>query len=524
MTFSKKESLNLGFTTSKFFGLSKSKFIINGTFYRSREHFNKTVSKEGMRTEFDRLEHAGIWNGYVDRMEELFSGIGQLPKMTDGTNLSAVSEGVTVTGKLQGIGFFSIDYSLNRSLKDSNFVELTNTVLVKNNATTAKSQLSTAFNFSKFFVRNLNFRLIRDFSFSQTTGSDGLDAIWGKFRGGFFELPFYYLGLFGTGGRENDLSFVNKMAGSIGNTYVKLRNNFVFSGRFDFGKTILKDLIPEYFTYTLFQDTGRSLSTFTQSRNWTFTIGKNFPIKKLGFWIFNEKSAKGKSVQDLVVKMSIGKKYDYNSKVISSTIGSSMAFAIRWSRYSTFGLGYTLTRGDSYQSIYSTDKDYVYMGIGSDTGNGSGDSFGDIEELNSGQAPSFTEVPASTKLQHQLKLNFSFPTTHKGPWNIFGLKIPIDAHWVHKNEIILQLHNTSYEKSRGGIYSFTEVFERAFLLMIKHSIDYDFSKSWNGIFYITMIFEQWKLITPSSDRLNLNEEVFSLSFGMELGLKMQIRF
>ena len=524
-TYKKREAYTVSLTANRIFRKPGSSFSVSGVLFREAERYDKVVSSAGMRQEFSMLENRGLMECYSDRLGELLSGVGAISSQIEGTNMSLVSRGLTLKADLKRLGPFSLGYSYTKANKDSNFTLSTNGVEIqKNNATTAKSVLSLGVVLPKFIVSSLNFTLKRDFSFVQTYGTQSMDSIWEAFDSGFFKLPFYYLGIFGAGGRHNDMTYVSRLMDAGGQDIVTLRNSFVLGGKFLFPSGILRDLLPDYFTFSLNQYSARQYSTFTQNKNWNLSFGKNIPIKKLGFWIFDEKSSRGKQVQDLIFKMNLGKKYDYNTKVVTDNLGGSMAFAVRWNRNLTFSLSYALTYSFQYQSLYSTDSDYVYMGLGGDTGDGTGDSFGDMEEGENGAAPSITEYPDATKYTHAFKINFVFPTKHKKVWNFLGLKIPMDPLWVHSNEISLTLYSTEYGRGRNGLYTFSEIFERTFLLKLGHSINYDFSKSWNGILYFIFIFEQWRLVNPNADLVGLTEQRFPISFGMQFGLKMQIRF
>jgi hypothetical protein len=328
----------------------------------------------------------------------------------------------------------------------------------------------------------------------------------------------------GIGGRENDIDFVRRLADDAGNSTVRLRNSLNINARFDFGNNLAGDLVPDNWQFVLNQDTSRNLLSFLQTRNWSLTTTKNIPLRKLRFWVFDETTAPGKSVQDLNLRFSYGEKYDYNRKTIENTFGGALGFSIRWNRDTAFGLSYQLERSGSRQSLFAGDPGYVYMGLGNDTGSGQGDSFGDIEELPDGSPPGYTELPPFSRYQHQIRLDHSFPTAHSDTLNLFGLKIPLDTHWRHKSELVLRFADSAYERARSGRYEFTELFDRTFFASLRHSIDYDFSQSWNGIFYLLAIFEHWRLLRPAGDGGTLIDEGFGLSFGMEIGLKMLLRF
>ena len=92
------------------------------------------------------------------------------------------------------------------------------------------------------------------------------------------------------------------------------------------------------------------------------------------------------------------------------------------------------------------------------------------------------------------------------------------------NEILIRFATSEYDRNREGRYVFSELFERTFYLRLKHSIDYDFTSNWNGVLHLAFVFERWRLVVPSSDGFALNEDDFGLSFGFEVGLRMQIRF
>ena len=522
-TYAKKESHSLKFSQRDLFGLRSSSFAITGTVFKEKENFNTTFSADGFRTEIAMFEKQRGWYNYVDRVEALLSGIGNLEQSISGTNQNSIANGYSLSSSLRNIGFFSIDYSFTSSTKDSSFTRMTNGFIVNNNSSSAKNSLSLPLKIKGFFLHSLQTRWNRNYSFTMNQGTELMENIWSKFKGDFFKPPFYYLGFFGSGGRKNNLDFVKKFSGNIENTQVTLHNDFSITGKFDYGKTIFQELLPEYITLSVNQNTTRNMSSYIQNGSWTLTAGKRFKIKKLGFWIFDEKSRKGKSVQDLDVRFSLGKKFDYNSKVITSDIKSSMSFAVRWNRYTSISIAYQLEWNYSYQSLFESDKDYVYMGIGEDTGDGTGDSFGDIEETTGGAAPGITEYPELEKYIHTVKISHSFPSRHSGVWNLFGWKIKIDGNWKHKNELTLQFINSSYARNRGDLYKFNELFYKPFFMSLKHSIDYDFSKSWNGIFYVLFMFEKWTLVQPSTDAKSLNEDFFDLSFGFEIGLKMQIR-
>ena len=522
-TYKKKESYTVSLKANRLFRKPGCSFSVSGTLYREVEQYDKVVSAAGMRQEFSALENKGVMTGYKDRLEELLSGFGSISDQINGTNMSLVSRGMTIQANLNRLGPISLGYSFSRANKDSNFTVSTNgTEMQKNNATTAKSAITMGIHLPRFIISSANLSLKREFSFTQTYGTQSMDSIWDTFDGGFFKLPFYYLGLFGAGGRSNSIDYVTRLLDAGGQDNVVLRNSMVVGGKFRFPRGILRDVLPDYFTFTLNQYTARQYSSFVQNRNWNLSFGKSIPIKKLGFWVFDEKSARGKKVQDLIFKMNLGKKYDYNSKVITDNLGSSLAFAVRWNRYLSFSLSYALTYSFQHQSLFSSDADYVYMGLGNDTGSDTGDSFGDIEET--GSTPVYTEYPDATKFTHAIKINFNFPTKHKPVWNFLGIKIPMDPLWVHSNEITLMLYSTEYEKARSGLYTFSEIFERTFLLKLGHSINYDFSKSWSGSLYFIFIFEQWRLVNPDSSLAGLKEERFPISFGMQFGLKMQIKF
>jgi hypothetical protein len=198
---------------------------------------------------------------------------------------------------------------------------------------------------------------------------------------------------------------VRNLAETEGQDTVSLRNTLALSGKLLFPEGILRDLLPDYYNYTLAQSTMRQLSSYSQNRAWTFTFGKSIPLKKLGFWVFNEKSRPGKQVQDLVFKMTLGTKYDYNTKLITDSIASGLAFSIRWDVNTSFVLSYDLAHSSERQSLYSSDKDYVYMGLGKDTGDGTGDSFGDMEETAGGLPPLVTEYPDKSLFSHTIKLD-----------------------------------------------------------------------------------------------------------------------
>ncbi len=522
-TFKKRESLSAGTSYKRIFGMKRSSFSLKGTLFQEKENNNIDLSQNGMRQKFQDLESKTSLDSYFDRADELFSGIGHISEV-DGTNLSAVSKGYTLNMSAKNFGPLTLDVGFTKSLRDANFVITTNLEMVNNNATVAKSTISTKLAFPKFFVRSISAKLTRDFSFSSQTGLERQDEIWDDFRGDFFAFPFYYLGFFGSGGRFNDIDLVQKGNYSFGSSYVKLRNSFSFGGKLDFGKSILKDFIPENYSFSITQDTARSLSSITQSRSWQFSFNKSFSIRKLKFWIFDESTKRGKKVQDLVLSLGMGRKYDYNSKTISNNFSSGLSFGIKWSRYNVLSMSYNIRRTYNYQSINEGDDGYVYMGLGPDTGTGMGDSFGDLEELSDGLAPLYTPVPPLEKMSHMIKLNFTFPTYHKPEIKLFGMVIKMDRRWRHSNLLLLNLTDSEYGKDDAGKYSFSELFDKVFYLKLQHSIDYDFSKSWNGNFYITTVFEQWRLITPIDGGTVLEEEKFRLSFGLEFGIKMRIRF
>lgn len=518
-TFAKRETFALQFTQKELFSVKRSLFKLSGSLFRQQENFNRFNNRDGMRTEFQRLEKQGVLSSFSGRMDELFSGIGNVSNATDGTNQNSVEEGFKISSSLKNLGFLSLDYNFSRSTKDSNFVESTNLLLLKNNATTARSSLKATLNFPKFVIRTLDASLDRDFSFTQVSGNDSMDTIWNQFQDDFFSLPFNFLGK-----RENDVLFVDRLSGSEGNSYVKLNNKFTFRGKLDFGKTLFHDLLPEDYSFSLAQNTSRNLSSIAQSRTWNVTINKAFPLGKLGFWIFDNSKKGGSLVQDLNVKFTMGRKYDYNAKTIEDSLGTAVAFALRWSKENALSINYTLSHSHAFQSLFESDPGYEYMGLGPDSGAGSGDSFADREEQTDGSPPAYTEIPALIKYGHTIGFNLSFPTRHNGTWNLFGWKIPIDTHWKHENELSLNLTSSQYERTRAGLYSFTELFDRVFYLKLRHAIDYDFSKSWNGVFYLLVVLEQWKLTRPDNQGQELLIEEFPMSWGFELGLKMKIRF
>lgn len=492
--------------------------------YRLDEAYNRNDKVDGLRSLFNSLSDVSMLHSYRTRMDELLGGVFKMEESLNGTNTSARSRGFQLSASLERFGFLSLHCSFDRSSKDANFVETTNLIVVKNNATVAKSEAGFDMRFPAFPLRMVKGVFSRNFSFSQTAGTDQMDDIWSSYRGGFFKTPFYYLGLFGKGGRFEDFKFVDRFSDSESSTYVKLINKFTLSGRLDFGRSFLDFITPDTWTYSLHQQTGRNLSSYSQLRSWAVTLTKNFPLRKLKFGIFDESTAKGKKVGDLIWKWSWGRKYDYTTKVISDKLQTSADWSVRWSRNLGLKIGYVLKYETGRQSLFAGDKDYIYMGLGADTGAGQGDSFGDLEEQNDGSPPGYSELPQLTRWEHVIKLQFDFPTKHKPEISVFGIKIPMDPEWVHSNLVELHLYDSSYAKTRDGTYNFSELFDRTFLLKLTHGIGYDFSGSWNGNFYLSMIFEQWRLIRPDAQTTGLITEKFKLSFGIELGLKMKIRF
>jgi hypothetical protein len=400
---------------------------------------------------------------------------------------------------------------------------MTNTLFVLNNASTAKSSWEVRAVFPDKIFRNTAFKIDRDFTYAQTAGVTDRNDIWTDFRRGYFKAPFYYLGLPGGTARHNAIDYMAIMADAPGNTYATLRNNAVFTAKLDFGTGLAGALIPDDYHISSTLYSGRSMSTCQQNSSFRIAVGKDFPIKKLGFWVFQEKAGSGHSVRDLSVRYAFNRKYDYNTKQISDGSDLSVGSGIRWSRDQLINLTYTFKNTYTWQSLFEGDPGYRYMGIGASSYD-DGASFGDIERLPDGSLPAYIERPGKTENSHVLNLSFTFPSRHPEEIRVFGIKVPIDPLWRHNNLIQLSLTRSSYDVDRAGKYSFSEIFERPFYIKLQHSIEYDFSAKWSSSFYLMSIFEQWRLVRPTQDGLGLIEEGYGLSFGMEMGLNMQIRF
>ncbi|HPH01407.1 MAG TPA: hypothetical protein PK297_00435 [Spirochaetota bacterium] len=528
-TWNRKESLSLIWGADNFLGINRSQAQVSLTTFAERERYDSTRSRDGMRDLIRTYDMMGPMEAWAERTASLLSGMGRIGDSVGGTNIGAIGEGMNYTAAFRNLGFLSLTASFSRSARDANFVRMllpagqTNYVHANNDTTTAKSQYGLVLAFPEFPLRSLSLDLSRDLSYSQTAGQMGESQIWRELDGVFMSQPFSGSDVLGLGSRHAALDDVSRLKDE-GNSYLSISHRIALSLRLDYGETLFADFLPADWQLTETQNTARNLMSYVQNRQRSLSFNKNFPLKKLGFWLFDEASSPGKSVQDLALKMQIGRSWDYNTKQVSDTLAASLGFNVNWNRSTTMALAWEVTRSRTEQFLVAGDAGYEYMGLGADSGDGRGDSFGDLEELAGGKAPAITEVPGLTKWDHGIRFDIGFQTKHSGTLEIFRLKIPIDTEWKHMNEVLIRFSTSEYDRNREGRYNFSEIFERTFYLRLKHSIDYDFTSNWNGVLHLAFVFERWRLVLPSSDGFALNEDDFGLSFGFEVGLKMQIRF
>jgi hypothetical protein len=156
-TYKKTVSYTIGLAAPRIFGSPGSALNLSGTVFKEAERFDKVNSAAGMRQRFSDLEGRAMLDSYGDRLEELLSGIGSVSTAIDGTNMSMVSKGLAWKASVSQLGPVSFAWGFTRANRDSNFIVATNTAgFQKNNATTAKSELTLGLSLPKFVIQSLS--------------------------------------------------------------------------------------------------------------------------------------------------------------------------------------------------------------------------------------------------------------------------------------------------------------------------------------------------------------------------------